>query len=113
MLIRSGCVASVFPFTGPSMSHQLDVISSRQLSARWCALAERRLDHLTELFETGRWRRYYSERVFLDNIREAKRAVKNWRALSRGEQIEKQLEISFVVEEDDFSLTRPLQKQAD
>src|ERR1700743_938987 len=95
------------------MTHSLDVISSRRLSARWCALAERRLDHLTELFETGRWRRYYSERAFLDNIREAKRAVKNWRAVSRGEQIKKPLEISFVVDTDEFSLTRPIQKQAD
>lgn len=86
---------------------------NRQISARWCALAEKRLDHLTELFETGRWRRYYSERAFIENIREAKKAVNNWRALARGERIEKPIEISFVVEDDGFSLTRPLQKQAD
>ncbi|CCE09186.1 conserved hypothetical protein [Bradyrhizobium sp. STM 3843] len=58
---------------------------SRELSERWCALAQRRLDHLTELFESGRWRRYYTERSLLENIREAKAAVKTWRALSLGE----------------------------
>jgi len=34
------------------------------------------------MFETGRWRRYYSEYVFLENIKEAKLAVETWRALS-------------------------------
>jgi len=69
------------------MTHRLDVAHSRALSARWCALAEKRLEHLTELFESGRWRRYYSEHAFLENIQEAKFAVKNWRALSLGEPI--------------------------
>jgi hypothetical protein len=49
--------------------------------ARWCALAERRLEYLTELFETGRWRRYHSELDFLENIREAKQAVGVWHDL--------------------------------
>ena len=42
-------------------------------------LAEQRLDYLTELFETGRWRRYHSEASFLENIQEAKAAVETWR----------------------------------
>lgn len=66
------------------MTHRLNVACSRELSERWCALAQRRLDHLTELFETGRWRRYYSEQSFLDDIREAKMAVNAWQALARG-----------------------------
>ncbi len=64
------------------MTHRLDVASRRDLMLRWCALAEQRLQHLTELFESGRWRRYHSQRDFLENIREAKRAVETWRALS-------------------------------
>ena len=44
-------------------------------------LAEQRLDYLTELFETGRWRRFHSERAFLENIQEAKVAVETWRDL--------------------------------
>jgi len=64
------------------MTHQLDVARGRDVVARWCALAEARLEHLTELFETGRWRRYHSERAFLENIQEAKAAVETWRDLS-------------------------------
>jgi uncharacterized repeat protein (TIGR03809 family) len=67
------------------MTHRPDVACSRELAARWCALAERRLDHLTELFDSGRWRRYYTEQSFLDDLRHAKAAVQTWQALSRVE----------------------------
>jgi uncharacterized repeat protein (TIGR03809 family) len=63
------------------MKHQLDVARGRDTVARWCALAERRLEYLTELFETGRWRRFHSEIAFLENIQEAKAAVETWRDL--------------------------------
>ena len=53
----------------------------RDVVARWCNLAERRLEYLTELFETGRWRRFHSEVDFLENIQEAKIAVETWRTL--------------------------------
>jgi uncharacterized repeat protein (TIGR03809 family) len=61
------------------MTNRTDV--ARGNVARWCALAERRLEYLTELFETGRWRRYHSELAFLENIREAKQAVGVWHDL--------------------------------
>jgi hypothetical protein len=64
------------------MTHHLDVARGRDIVARWCALAEQRLEHLTELLETGRWRRYHTERAFLENIQEAKSAVEIWRDLS-------------------------------
>ena len=63
------------------MTHRLGVARGRDIVGRWCALAEQRLDHLTELFETGRWRRYHSELAFLENIQEAKAAVELWRDL--------------------------------
>lgn len=63
------------------MTHRQDVARGRDIVARWCSLAEQRLEHLTELFETGRWRRYHSERAFLENIQEAKAAVETWRNL--------------------------------
>lgn len=66
------------------MTHRQDVACGRDLAARWCALAEQRLEHLTEMFETGRWRRYHSELAFLENIQEAKRAVQTWRSLASG-----------------------------
>jgi uncharacterized repeat protein (TIGR03809 family) len=67
------------------MTQQLDVAGGRDIVARWCALAEQRLEYLTELFETGRWRRFHSERAFLENIQEAKAAVETWRDLSSRE----------------------------
>src|SRR5262245_25808289 len=63
------------------MAHPADVARGRNIVARWCNLAEQRLEYLTELFETGRWRRYHTEREFLENIREAKAAVETWRDL--------------------------------
>jgi len=72
------------------MTHRQEVgqgAASREIAARWCALAEQRLEHLSEMFETGRWRRYHSELAFLENIQEAKRAVQTWRALANGEDV--------------------------
>ena len=67
------------------MTHHVDVASGRDIIARWCNLAEQRLEYLTELFETGRWRRYHTERAFLENIQEAKAAVEIWRNLEMRE----------------------------
>ena len=67
------------------MTHRVDVARGRDIVARWCNLAERRLEYLTELFESGRWRRFHSERALLENIREAKAAVETWRDLLRRE----------------------------
>jgi hypothetical protein len=61
------------------MASQTDVAEGREIIARWCALAEKRLDYLTELFDSGRWRRFHTEQAFLENIREAKSAVEIWR----------------------------------
>jgi uncharacterized repeat protein (TIGR03809 family) len=67
------------------MTDRTDVARGRDIVARWCGLAEQRLDYLTELFESGRWRRYYGELDFLDNIKEAKGAVESWRGLLNAE----------------------------
>lgn len=49
---------------------------------RWRRLAEKRLDYITELFETGRWSRYYREHEFLDVIKQSKALVETWRKLA-------------------------------
>jgi uncharacterized repeat protein (TIGR03809 family) len=67
------------------MTHRSDVARGRDIVGRWCALAEQRLQYLTELFETGRWRRFHSETAFLENVQEAKAAVEIWRELLRRE----------------------------
>jgi uncharacterized repeat protein (TIGR03809 family) len=63
------------------MTKRSDVARGREIIERWCALAEQRLLHLTDMFESGRWRRYHSEAGFLENIQEAKTAVETWRLL--------------------------------
>jgi uncharacterized repeat protein (TIGR03809 family) len=67
------------------MAQRVDAARGQEIIDRWCALAEQRLEHLTELFETGRWRRYHSELSFLENIQEAKNAVETWRSLATRE----------------------------
>ncbi len=67
------------------MAQRVDAARGQEILNRWCALAEQRLEHLTELFETGRWRRYHSESSFLENIQEAKTAVETWRSLATRE----------------------------
>ncbi|MHB8266972.1 TIGR03809 family protein [Bradyrhizobium sp.] len=67
------------------MAQRVDAARGQEILNRWCALAEQRLEHLTELFETGRWRRYHSELSFLENIQEAKNAVETWRSLATRE----------------------------
>jgi len=67
------------------MTHRVDVARGCDVAARWCAFAEQRLEYLTELFETGRWRRFHSELGFLENIQEAKTAVEVWRGLATRE----------------------------
>jgi hypothetical protein len=66
------------------MTQLADAERGREIAARWCSLAEQRLQHLTELFESGRWRRYHNEMALLQNIQEAKAAVETWRSLMRG-----------------------------
>jgi uncharacterized repeat protein (TIGR03809 family) len=69
------------------MAQPADVARGRNIVARWCSLAEQRLEYLTELFETGRWRRYHTELDFLENIQEAKAAVETWRDLLSREAV--------------------------
>jgi len=64
------------------MTHRFDAAHDPAVAARWCTLAEQRLEYLTELFQNGRWRRYYSHTAFIENIKEAKAMVAYWRALS-------------------------------
>src|SRR3569832_2445603 len=64
-----------------------DIAIGRDVAARWCALAEQRLVHLSEMFETGRWRRYHSEIAFLENIQETKLTIQTWRALATGADV--------------------------
>jgi uncharacterized repeat protein (TIGR03809 family) len=49
--------------------------------SRWRKLAEQRLEHVTDLFVSGRWQRYFNEPDFLEIVRQTKDAVAAWRRL--------------------------------
>lgn len=59
-------------------------------------LAERRLEHMTLLYETGRWRRYFSEERFLRIIRETKAAAELWQRLAPEQQEREQVQVPAV-----------------
>jgi uncharacterized repeat protein (TIGR03809 family) len=48
------------------------------VARRWFALAERRQEHLMELCDTGRWRHYYTQAEFLDEMRRVLRVRDRW-----------------------------------
>lgn len=54
----------------------------RSVVVRWRMLAERRLNYLISLYETGRWKVYYAEPEFLKVIQEARAALKTWEQLA-------------------------------
>jgi len=54
----------------------------RNVVARWRLLAERRLNYLLELHQSGRWTLYYEEPEFLRSIQEARAALKTWEQLA-------------------------------
>jgi uncharacterized repeat protein (TIGR03809 family) len=48
------------------------------VSHKWRRLAERRQAHLVELFQSGRWKHYYTEEQLLRYLREADRLTERW-----------------------------------
>ncbi|HKA81575.1 MAG TPA: TIGR03809 family protein [Xanthobacteraceae bacterium] len=48
------------------------------VAQKWRALAERRRAHFVELYDSGRWKRYYSEEQFINRMREAIRLTERW-----------------------------------
>jgi uncharacterized repeat protein (TIGR03809 family) len=52
-----------------------------KIAERWLDLAERRRDHFSELYSSGRWRRYYEEDGFLAQAREVARICDRWASI--------------------------------
>lgn len=48
------------------------------VARKWRALAQRRRDHFVELYDSGRWKRYFSEEQFLHRMREAIELSERW-----------------------------------
>lgn len=53
---------------------------------KWRALAERRRAHFVELYQTGRWRHYYSPDEFLKQLRGAVAIADRWAQLAPRQQ---------------------------
>lgn len=71
------------------MTHRPEAVLGRHLIIRWRLLAERRLQYLTDLRESGRWCRYYGEAALAADIRDTQRAVAAWRLLAPPEAAER------------------------
>jgi uncharacterized repeat protein (TIGR03809 family) len=49
-----------------------------EVAQKWRALADRRRAYFIELYESGRWRHYYSEKQFIERLREAIWLSQRW-----------------------------------
>ncbi|MFZ3361073.1 MAG: TIGR03809 family protein [Xanthobacteraceae bacterium] len=52
------------------------------IARRWLALIERRQENFLDLCDSGRWRHYYTETEFLDEMRKVLRVREQWAALA-------------------------------
>lgn len=52
------------------------------IARRWLALIERRQENFLDLCDTGRWRHYYTEAQFLDEMRKILRIREQWAVLA-------------------------------
>jgi hypothetical protein len=52
------------------------------IARRWLALVERRQAHFIELCDTGRWRHYYSEPEFIEEMRKVLRLRRQWATIT-------------------------------
>ncbi len=53
-----------------------------EITRKWRKLAEQRRAHFIELYDTGRWKHYYTEEQLLSRMREAIRLAETWEQLS-------------------------------
>jgi uncharacterized repeat protein (TIGR03809 family) len=52
------------------------------IALRWLALIERRQEHFLDLCDSGRWRHYFTEAEFLDEMRKVLRVRDQWATLA-------------------------------
>jgi uncharacterized repeat protein (TIGR03809 family) len=61
---------------------------SDQIARRWRDLADRRRSHFIELYESGRWKLYYTEADFMLRLREVFEAAEQWKKLAPAQPTE-------------------------
>jgi uncharacterized repeat protein (TIGR03809 family) len=52
------------------------------IARRWLALVERREQHFADLSQSGRWRRYYTQTEFLNEMPKVLQVRNQWAALA-------------------------------
>jgi uncharacterized repeat protein (TIGR03809 family) len=52
------------------------------IAHRWLELIERRHANFIDLYDTGRWRHYFTQEQFLDEIRKVLRLRDQWSAIA-------------------------------
>lgn len=57
-----------------------------EITGKWHDLAEKRRAHLIDLYETGRWKHYYSESQFVALMRETVQLADDWSRLAAPRQ---------------------------
>ena len=64
------------------MSEQIPRCMPVEITRKWRELAERSRAHFVELYDSGRWRHYYTEEELLARMRDAIRLAEIWEQLS-------------------------------
>ena len=90
------------------MANSGNAEQGRSVVVRWRLLAERRLNYLISLYETGRWKVYYREPDFLRAVQEARAALKTWEQLAPPDPVqEKPVEVAIVQAENATIIPSP------
>jgi uncharacterized repeat protein (TIGR03809 family) len=63
------------------MASETEFRTSIDVVRKWHALAERRRKHYVELYRSERWRRYFTEEVFLLRMRDVIQNVEDWQKI--------------------------------
>ncbi len=63
------------------MTSETPFRTSIDVVRKWHALAERRRKHYVELYRSDRWRRYFTEDVFLLRMRDVISSVEEWQKI--------------------------------
>jgi uncharacterized repeat protein (TIGR03809 family) len=77
-----------YPKTADSTALLVPAMSERQkspydnIARRWLALVERREQHFADLSQSGRWRRYYTQTEFLNEMRKVLQVRNQWAVLA-------------------------------
>ena len=68
------------------MQTRTTALPSDQVAQRWRDLADRRRSYFIELYESGRWKLYYTEADFVLRLREVFLAAEKWEKLASAPQ---------------------------